>query len=41
VETLEKIGEHWGLIGRVKRREVREEEGWQMASMMKVIVGSG
>jgi len=25
-----KTEEHWGFVGRVKRREVGEEGGWQM-----------
>jgi len=31
------MGEHWGLVGRAKRREVGKEEGWQMAPLIKVI----
>ncbi len=37
----EKMGEHWGYVSRAKGREAEEEEGWQMAPMMKVIEGSG
>jgi len=35
------MGEHRRLVSRAKRREVREEKGWQMAPVMKVIVGLG